>query len=72
MAVQNQAPNSAPVPTTRKDYVTVVARHKLGGRIRPVAYPWNERLWITQLETATVCRNGRIEFCFKNRFKVAK
>ena len=38
MAVQNQAPNSAPVPTTRKDYVTVVARHELGGRIRPVAY----------------------------------
>ena len=38
MAVQNQAPNSAPVPTTHKDYVTVVARHELGGRIRPVAY----------------------------------
>ena len=38
MATQNQAPNSAPVPTTRKDYVTVVARHELGGRIRPVAY----------------------------------
>ena len=28
MAVQNQAPNSAPVPTTHKDYVTVVARHR--------------------------------------------
>lgn len=38
MAVQNQAPRSAPVPTTHKDYVTVVARHELGGRIRPVAY----------------------------------
>ena len=38
MAVQNQAPNSAPVPTTHKDYVTVVARHELSGRIRPVAY----------------------------------
>ena len=38
MAMQNQAPNSAPVPTTHKDYVTVVARHELGGRIRPVAY----------------------------------
>ena len=38
MAMQNHAPNSAPVPTTRKDYVTVVARHELGGRIRPVAY----------------------------------
>lgn len=52
--------------------MTVVARHTLGGYIRPVAYPWNERLWITQLETATVCRDGRIEFCFKSRFKVAK
>ena len=38
MAMQNQAPNSSPVPTTHKDYVTVVARHELGGRIRPVAY----------------------------------
>ena len=38
MAMQNQAPNSASVPTTHKDYVTVVARHELGGRIRPVAY----------------------------------
>ena len=38
MAMQTQAPNSAPVPTTHKDYVTVVARHELGGRIRPVAY----------------------------------
>ena len=38
MAMQNQAPNSAPMPTTHKDYVTVVARHELGGRIRPVAY----------------------------------
>ena len=38
MAMQNQAPNSAPTPTTHKDYVTVVARHELGGRIRPVAY----------------------------------
>ena len=38
MAMHNQAPNSAPVPTTHKDYVTVVARHELGGRIRPVAY----------------------------------
>ena len=38
MTMQNQAPNSAPVPTTHKDYVTVVARHELGGRIRPVAY----------------------------------
>ena len=38
MALQNQAPNSAPVPNTHKDYVTVVARHELGGRIRPVAY----------------------------------
>ena len=38
MTSQNQAPNSAPVPTTNKDYVTVVARHELGGRIRPVAY----------------------------------
>jgi len=38
MATQNQAPNSAPVPTTRKDYVTVVARHELGGRIQPMAY----------------------------------
>jgi len=38
MAMQNQAPNSAPMPTTHKDYVTVVARHELGGHIRPVAY----------------------------------
>ena len=38
MAMQNQAPDSAPMPTTHKDYVTVVARHELGGRIRPVAY----------------------------------
>ena len=38
MAIQNQATNSAPMPTTHKDYVTVVARHELGGRIRPVAY----------------------------------
>ena len=38
MAMQTQAPNSAPVPTTPKDYVTVVARHELGGHIRPVAY----------------------------------
>lgn len=38
MAMQNQAPNSSPVPTTHKDYVTVVARHELGGRIRPVVY----------------------------------
>ena len=38
MAMQTQAPNSAPVPKTHKDYVTVVARHELGGRIRPVAY----------------------------------
>ena len=38
MAMQTQAPNSAPVPTTHKDYMTVVARHELGGRIRPVAY----------------------------------
>ena len=52
--------------------MTVVARHELGGRIRLVAYPWNERLWITRLETATVCRDGRIEFYFKSRFKVAK
>ncbi|MDD4444300.1 MAG: hypothetical protein PHC36_00645 [Eubacteriales bacterium] len=26
------------MPTTHKDYVTVVARHELSGRIRPVAY----------------------------------
>ena len=38
MAMQDQTPNSALVPTTHKDYVTVVARHELGGRIRPVAY----------------------------------
>ena len=38
MAMQNRTPNSAPMPTTHKDYVTVVARHELGGRIRPVAY----------------------------------
>ena len=37
-----------------------------------IATDWNEPLWITQLETATVCRDGRFEFCFKNRFKVAK
>lgn len=36
--MQNPAPNSAPVPVTHKDYVTVFARHELGGRIRPVAY----------------------------------
>lgn len=36
--MQKQAPNSAPVPVTHKDYVTVFARHELGGRIRPVAY----------------------------------
>jgi len=54
------------------DYVTVVARHELGGRILPVAFPWNERLWITQLETATVCRDGRIEFCFKKQVQGCK
>ncbi len=38
MKMQTQAPNSAPVPVTHKDFVTVFARHELGGRIRPVAY----------------------------------
>ena len=38
MKMQEQAPNSAPMPVTHKDYVTVFARHELGGRIRPVAY----------------------------------
>ncbi len=38
MAQTNIAPNSARVPTTPKTYVTVFARHELGGRIRPIAY----------------------------------
>ena len=38
MKMQKPAPNSAPMPVTHKDYVTVFARHELGGRIRPVAY----------------------------------
>ena len=38
MAQTNVAPNSARVPTTPKEFVTVFARHELGGRIRPIAY----------------------------------
>lgn len=38
MAQTNVAPNSARVPTAHKEYVTVFARHELGGRIRPIAY----------------------------------
>jgi len=37
-----------------------------------IATDWNERLWITLLETATVYCDGRIEFCFKSGFKDAK
>ena len=37
-----------------------------------IATEWNERLWIILLETATVYCDGRIEFYFKSRFKVAK
>ena len=38
MAQTYIAPNSARVPTTHKEYVTVFARHELGGRVRPIAY----------------------------------
>ena len=38
MAQTNVAPNSSRVPTTPKEYVTVFARHELGGKIRPIAY----------------------------------
>ena len=38
MEQTNAAPNSARVPITPKEYVTVFARHELGGRIRPIAY----------------------------------
>ena len=33
---------------------------------------WNERLWITLLDTATVKRNGRIVFRFKSGKEIIK
>jgi len=33
---------------------------------------WNERLWITLLDTATVQRDGRIVFLFKSGKEIIK
>ena len=33
---------------------------------------WNERLWITLLDTATVNRDGKIVFCFKSGVQIRK
>ena len=40
---------------------------------QPLTVPeWNERLWITLLDTATVQRDGRIVFRFKSGREIAE
>lgn len=41
-------------------------------RIQLTVLEWNERLWITLLDTATVQRDGRIVFLFKSGKEIIK
>jgi hypothetical protein len=50
-----------------KEVVTFIAMLK---KQSLVVTEWYERLWITLLDTATVFRDGRIVFRFKNRIEI--
>ena len=47
--------------------------HKSPWKKQPLAITeWNERLWITLLDTATVQRDGKIVFRFKSGREIIK